>query len=279
MIVTEIQQKYLRDNNLTVPESIENSHALTGVVVAILRRWVWVSLIAAGTAFATFVVCQIVPQRFTSSSFLTLSPSLSKEFSARTGSSPLLDEVMAPLNVPGETIEARRRYLIARRSLTVIPGSTVNRFDTVAGSPLAARETNERFLTAWLDSTKPQTDRRESIEIEAARLESQTKAISLLIDRLEKETPIVLQNSLQGELATPLTGLITRRDSNIEKLQKLQEELKGVSRDVVFGAPTLPEEASFPQTLLFTAWGATVGAVIAILLFGFLGWWRSNPLR
>ena len=68
-----------------------------------------------------------------------------------------------------------------------------------------------------------------------------------LIERLEKDATTLVAQSLQGELATPILGLIAKRDENLANLITQRNSLNGVSRDVIFGKPDLPQEASWPN--------------------------------
>src|SRR5438552_1789354 len=96
-------------------------------------------------------------------------------------------------------------------------------------------------------SVQPRPERRAIIEAEIQRTDTQTKAITRLIERLEKDATTLVAQSLQGELATPILGLIAKRDENLANLITQRNSLNGVSRDVIFGKPDLPQEASWPN--------------------------------
>ena len=85
------------------------------------------------------------------------------------------------------------------------------------------------------------------IEAEIERKDLRSKSISQLIDRLQKDATSLVAQSSQGELATPIMNLIEKRDQDLEFSVTLRNSLNGLSRDVVFGTPDLPEEPSWPK--------------------------------
>ena len=95
----------------------------------------------------------------------------------------------------------------------------------------------------------------------------------MLIQALSQLT--LVAQSLQGELATPILGLITKRDDNLSNLIRLKSSLSGVSRDVIFGAPDLPEEPSWPRKGIITVL-AVVATELLLLLLVFLRRFRPS---
>jgi hypothetical protein len=199
-----------------------------------------------------FAVASALPKWYTSVVYLNLDETGARVADARMRSNPVLDKVLSEYTPPKNTLEARRQYLEDNRRIVVAAGETQKtsklfRMEYTDTSPRIAQKVNSLFIAAWLESTKPQTNSRQTIEAEIERTDTQAKSISELIDRLQKDAPTLLAQSLQGELATPILGLITKRDQNLATLIELRNSLQGKSSDVVFGQPDLPEEPSWPR--------------------------------
>jgi hypothetical protein len=204
--------------------------------------------------------------------YLNLDETGARVADARMRSIPVLDRVLVDFKPPKDTLEARRRLIEENRRIVVAPGETQKtsslfRMEYTDRDPHVAQKVNSLLLEAWLESTKPQPDRRATIEAEIERTTTQTKSISLLVERLEKDAPSLVAQSLQGELATPILGLITKRDQNLANLIAMKNSLNGVSRDVIFGAPDLPEEPSWPKRGIITLLAM---AVTGLLLLTFV---------
>jgi hypothetical protein len=242
-----------------------------------------VKLLLLGPAVAglvAFGIASFLPKWYTSVSYLNLDESGARAVDARMRSTPVLDKVLAGFNPPQDTLEARRRAVEENRRIVVAAGdvqktSNLFRLEYSDKNPLIAQKVNSLLIEAWLESTKPPPEKRSQIEAEIERIDTQTKSISALIDRLDKDAPsLVIQNSVQGELATPILGLITKRDQNLSTLINLRSLLNGVSRDAIFGNPDLPQEAIWPRRGLITV--LTI-VVTELLLFLFVVLRRFRP--
>jgi hypothetical protein len=242
--------------------------------------WVLASIVRAhfkllvlGPAVAglvAFGVASVLPKWYTSAVYLNLDEAGARAADARMHSTPVLDKVLTDFKVPQDTLEARRRAIEENRRIIVAVGETQKtsrlfRMEYSDRSPALAQKVNSLLIEAWLDSTKPPPDKRATIEAEIERTDAQTKSISRLIERLEKDAPSLVAQSLQGELATPILGLITKRDEGLANLITLKNSLNGLSRDVVFGAPDLPEEASWPRSGIITILTVVLTELLLIL--------------
>jgi hypothetical protein len=225
-----------------------------------------VGIVALGVASAW-------PKSYTSVAYLALDENEARAADVRMRSTPVLDKVLAEFKVQGNTLEARRRHIEENRRIIVAAGtspkiSSLFRLEYTDRDPAIAQKINSIFIEAWLGTTRPAPDRRATLEADIERTELQAKSISQLIERLERDSPSLLaQNSLQGELATPILGLIAKRDQNLANLIMMRNSLKGVSRDVVFGAPDLPEEPSWPRRGIITVLAAfTAGLLLLVFV-------------
>lgn len=216
-------------------------------------------------------IASVVPQYYTSTVYLNLDEAGARNADAWMRSYPVVDKVLSQVSLRGATQEERRKWIEDNRRIVVAAGAppkTANLFKMEYSDRDAAlaQKINTLLVETWLEATKPPPDRRASLEAEIARTETQVKAITGLIERLEKDATSFVSQSLQGELATPILGLIAKRDENLGALIDLKNKLKGMSRDVVFGAPDLPQEPSWPnKKLVFALTVALTGLLLLAL--------------
>jgi hypothetical protein len=237
---------------------------LIGVISGNLKLLVLGPVVAALVAFG---VASVLPKWYTSAAYLAVDETGARVADARMRSAPVLDKVLAEFHAPGDTLEARRRFLDRNLRMVVAAGETQKtsnlfRLEYSDKDPRVAQKVNSLFIDAWVASTQPRPDRRTEIEAEIERTDLQTKSVTQLIDQLQKDAPSLVSQSPQGELATSILGLTTKRDQNLANLISLRRSLNGVSRDVVFGLPDLPEEPSWPDWKIVTP----VTYFVAVLL-------------
>jgi hypothetical protein len=248
-------------------------------IIATNLKLLIASALLAG--IAGFTVASFTTKYYRSSAYLSFGEDLARAANSIMSSPQTLDKVLAKIKVPGNTIEARRRYIDSNRSIVVAPKeiprtSKLFRLDFVSPDPHVAQQVNTLFIEAFIESTKPPPNKASVIKADIERNEVQAKSISDLLERLAKEAPsLLIQNSLQGELATPIVALLTKRDQNLANVISLKQQLLGVSEDIVFWPPDLPEEPVWPQRGLIAVLSALGGGLL-MLAFAALraGWWR-----
>jgi hypothetical protein len=243
--------------------------ALGATILENLKLLLIGPVIAGIVAFGS---ASFLPKWYTSAVYLRIDETVARTADALMRSTPVLDKILGDLKTPQDMIESRRRDFDENRRIVVAPGeiqktSNLFRMEYSDGDPQVAQKVNSLFLDAWLASTKPPPDRMRAIEAEIERRELLTKSITQLIDRLQKDAPSLVAQSLQGELATPIAKLIETRDENLGKIIFLKDSLNGVSRDVVFGAPSLPESPSWPRKRMIAL---LAGFVTGLLLLMFV---------
>jgi hypothetical protein len=238
-----------------------------GVILANIKLLVFGPLVAGLVAFG---VASVWPKWYTSVVYLNLDETGARMADARMRSTPVLDKVLAGFNAPRDTLEARRRFVEENRRIVVAAGDTQKtsrlfRMEYSDRDPVVAQKVNSLFLEAWLESTKPPPDKRAALEAEIERVDTRARSVSQLIERLERDSPTLVAQSLQGELATPILGLIAKRDEDLSNLITLKNSLNGSSRDVIFGTPDLPEEPSWPRRGMITVLAAVVTELLLLL--------------
>jgi uncharacterized protein involved in exopolysaccharide biosynthesis len=238
-----------------------------------------------------FGIASAMPKWYTSTAYLSLDEAGARAADSLMHSIPVLDAVLAKLDIPREAFEARRKSLDSNRQIVVAPGeipaaSKLFRLEYSDREPSLAQKINSFFIEGWLNSTKPPPQKTRSIEAEIARRDLQVKLISQLLDRLQKDATSLVTQNQQGELATPMMKLIERRDENLAELVKLREALNGLSSDVVFGPPDLPSQPSWPKKATITILAVLVSTllllVFVILRSGLPGVWskqKTAPVR
>ncbi len=229
-----------------------------------------------------FGIATMLPKWYTSVAYLNLDEAGARTADALMRSPPVLDKVLAGFKAPQNTVEARRAFLGAHRRIVVASGelattSSLHRLEYSDRDPRVAQNVNSLFVEAWLESTRPGPEKRAAIEADIARRESRAKSFSQLIDRLQKEaTSLVSPNSQEGELATPLAKLIEKRDENLATIAELGRALNGISLDVVFSAPDLPGQPSWPNKGMIAI---LAGFVAGLLFLMFVILRRFRPVR
>ena len=175
---------------------------------------------------AGFVAASLKPKFYTSSAYLRMDENAARSANATMSSPVTLDKVLAKIKVPGSTVEARRRFIDDNRRIVVAPNeiprtSKFFRLDFTSTDPHVAQQVNSLLIDAWIESTRPPPYRASTILADIDRIELQTKTISDLLERLSKDAPtLIAENSMQGELATPMVALITKRDRTAPPLPR-----------------------------------------------------------
>jgi hypothetical protein len=250
--------------------------AFTAMILRHLKLLLLGPVIAGLVAFGA---ASFLPKWYTSAVYLNLDETAARQADARMRSAPVLDKVLAGIKAPQNTLEENRRFIEENRRIVVAAGDAQKtaklfRLECSNKDPVAARNICSFLIEAWLASTKPGPDKSASIQAEIERTETQVKSVTQLIDRLQKDAPTLVAQSLQGELATPILGLITKRDESLSNLITLRNSLNGTSHDVVFGAPDLPEEPNWPKRGVITILAA---AAMELLLLLFVILRRFRP--
>lgn len=248
-------------------------------IIATNLKLLIASALLAG--IAGFAVASLKPKYYTSSAYLRIDENAARSANAVMSSPPTLDKVLSKTKVPGDTLEERRRFIDENRRIVVAPNeiprtSKFFRLDFTSRDPRAAQQINTLLIEAWIEATKPPPFRASTLQTDIDRIESQTKTISDLLERLSKDAPTLLaENSMQGELATPMVALMAKRDQNRAAIAALKEQLLGVTEDVVFGPPDLPEEPDPSRRSLIAALSAIGGGLLMLAFLALrAGWWR-----
>jgi len=201
--------------------------------------------------------------------YLRLDTDTAKSALALMHSSPVAEKVLRKFPPAGETPEARRRFIDSHVALVLV-APNLYRLGVSYSDPKDAQVIATELVNAWLDMTKPPADMRQTLEANLQRAEQEAKTTSDLIERLLKETAsLVSPNSLPGELATPISNLITKRDQSLVAAQNIRNQLRGVSRDSIAVPPDVPVEPQYQASAVgLIATLLSIPLFIGILLIG-----------
>jgi hypothetical protein len=240
------------------------------------RPWKYGLLfIAVGlaTGLATWGVLTQVPNQYSSVVYLRIPEGVARNADSLMHSAPLLDSILATYEIPGATIEERRRNLDAKRVMTAARGELITgpylfRQEVTDRVPAQAKALNAAFVSAWLQASKPHEGRKAFLQADIRRIEEQVRLIEQFLDQYRKpsfqlpfrEPPRVVFPSRSGpRFPTPpqpapidmrplaVAHLMAQRNERIFEILQRNQELLGVRPEVVLAEPTLPEEASWPK--------------------------------
>jgi hypothetical protein len=259
---------------------------MVGFAAVLFSKYYWaIFIVGLGAGLAGWGIVHVVPKQYTSSVYLRLDEAAARNADAVMSAAPILDQVLARVDVPGSTIEDRRRRLDAERSLSVAPNEIARtgspfRMEVTDQDPPRARQLNAAFLDAWLTATKPAGDKKALLDQQIERAERELKWTFDSIEQAGKDPATAGMAAVVGPalLGSPMAALVGRYEEIGTTLEKRREQAQGVSRDVILSEPTLPEEPSSPRPLQTIAL-AVVGAEL-LLLLGLIarekGWLRRG---
>lgn len=264
-------------------------------LVALLSKHGLVFIIVGLLAgFATWGFSSLQPKQYTSVAYLRIDEPTSRNADAIMRTDAVLDAVTSKANIPGNTVEERRRWLNSKRSLAVAPGEGARdprlfRQEVVDVDPARARALNSALIDAWLAQTKPPPFRTAFLNSEIARLEDDLKLIDRYREQIEKETisaPAISPKADAGTVvptsgmrASGIVALLSKRDETKAALRKLHRELEGTTRDAVFSDASLPTEAKQTHSYMNAVLAAVAAETLLLILIlsnetGWIRWRR-----
>ncbi|MCP3445679.1 hypothetical protein [Bradyrhizobium sp. CCGUVB14] len=227
----------------------------------------------------TFASTGFLPKWYTSVAYLNVDEAGERSADALMRTPRVLGRVIAAAAELQGTQEARSRLLEAHRRIVAAPGdlqktSNLFRLEYSDPDPHLAQKINSAFIEAWLEATKPPPTKRAAMEAELIRREARHKLVSQLIDRALKDADRLVSDDHKELLAASIADLIVKNDENAGDIVALKNALDGVSHDLIFTAPDLPEEPSWPKRGIITVL-ATFAAGLLGLMFVIARWmWR-----
>lgn len=228
-------------------------------------------------ALVGYVLASHSPSQYRSSALLRIDRSAARSLEAFVTTPPVANQILTKYDDGGKTPETRATFLSQHfrvadpEPTSERPGDRLYRLDLEASSPQNAQSIATDLIQAWLASTPPQGSARSYYEAELERNKLSAAANSKLIDDLQSETTkLIAPNSLSGELATPISTLISKRDQSLASVNSIDSRLKGVTPDVIVVPPHLPQDPMSTRAraiaLLYAI--AAFPALLALVLLG-----------
>lgn len=225
---------------------------------------------------AYFLASNLVIE-YRSTSLLKVDQATARSIEGLVTSPAVADAILSTYAGTGNSPESHASFLSQHMRLsdtespTDRPGEHLFRLDVTHSVNRTAQSISSAVIDTWLDSTRPRGTQRAYLEAELERNKLAAAANSKLIEGLQREaTTFVSPNSLSGELATPISALISKRDQHLAAINSLDARLQGVSRDVIVQPPHLPRDPvpSRKQAMAILSGIAAIPVFLAFILLG-----------
>lgn len=247
------------------------------LVMAVAHHY-WLLLIGPIlVGLVAYAIASAVPGKYTSTAYLRIDRAMARSLEAIMTSPAEADKILSKYPETGSNTEARVRYLYDNLWLTDVEPQgdrqTIRlfRLDIAHWDPKVAQAINGQLIDAWMNTTLPPPNERANLEADLERNKTAAASNTALIQQLQKEaTTLVAPNSISGEIATPISSLITKRDQNLAAIITLQNKLAGVTRDAVAMPPHLPGEPSVPKkrAIALLSGIAAIPVLLVVILLG-----------
>jgi len=241
-------------------QSAEGEKVFNQELVGAFRDHLPLMLIGpALVASLTYVLLLFQPGTYVSTTILRVDRPTARAIQAVMTTPVMADRVLS--KYPGSPAgrEARAKFISGNLNFAEIdsgdrPGERMYRMEVSHRNAQSAQSISSDLIDTWLETTVPVATERKTLEAELERVTLSVATYSQLIERLQREaTTLLSPNSMAGELATPITALITKRDQGQATIVTLQNKLAGTARDAVIILP-----ADLPQTAVYPAKRGTV---------------------
>lgn len=203
-------------------------------------------------AALTYLLLWLQPGSYVSTTMLRIDRPTARAMQAVMTSPAMADRILSKYRSVPAGREARATILSGNLSVAEIdsserPGERMYRMEVRHANPKDAQSISSDLIDAWLETTVPGATERKTLEAEIERLKLSVAINSQLIERLQREaTTLLSPNSMAGELATPISTLIAKRDQSLTAIITAQNKLAGIPRDVIILPPDLPQTAALP---------------------------------
>jgi hypothetical protein len=221
---------------------------------------------------AYLVLVGLAPGAYTSTSILRLDRATARVMQGVMTSPIIADRVLSRYSGAPANIEGRARYVAKNLSIVESDpgerqGDRIYRMEFKYPDARAAQSISSDLIDAWLTTTVPGPNEQKNLQAELERLKLSVATNSKLIEQLRGEaTTLLSPNSMPGELATPISALIAKRDQSLATMVGVESRLAGLSRDVIVLPPDLPQTAEVSGKRGLTILAGFAGAVLLFTL-------------
>lgn len=229
-----------------------------------------VGLLALGATYT-------LPQSFVSQAILALpTPTTTTTATAAAQAaaimvSPLvLDPVIESLNLSkGRPIQVARVGL-ANQIKAEVGKDGLLRLDVAANTPTEAQAIANAVIDSWLKTTVPSEQDRSDLATRLSYAKISLASVRQLLDRMAADGGANLKKPLtRGEAGTSIVAIGQLQDRYLAEVLDMSRALKGMSREVVKQAPTLPTQPVAGKKSLITVL-AVMSSGFALLLWVFM---------
>ena len=253
----------------------ENERIFSQELIGAFANHYWLLLLGPILiALVSYLTVAVAPAKYTSIAFLRIDRATARSVEALMTSPALADKVLSQYPEAGANSEERVRYIGRNLGLSDVEPSSdrvsvrLFRLEFSSWDARMAQSVATRLIDAWLNTTLPAPVERANLEADLERNKIAAASNTALIDKLQKEaTTLIIPNSMSGEIATPISALITKRDTNLTAIQTIENRLRGMPRDVIVEPPHLPAETSSRRVgAAFLSGVAAVPLLLAVIL-------------
>jgi|GEM_PF-4334900 len=274
----EMQQGPASDERAVDDRDPDYWGTILDVIPPVLRAWkfILISTLAAG-AIAYFMS---PPKAYSSVSYLgPFDEGRAKYVYSVVRSNPVLKAVLAKTpNYPqqGMQDEDRRRYLEDHIQLYPATGSDPKRpslyvLEVLGHDPSRLQPLLTALIDALLPATKPPPETAARLDRLLKAAETQTASLSTVIDELLKHSEQMVPTP--GYYPPNVADIVKLRADSIARAEDIKRELAGLSTDIVFSPPTVPDKSApdaagaSPRRTAVKTMGVTFAALVLIIVF------------
>lgn len=262
---------------------------LLDFLLLVAENWRLLILGPLAVGISVFSFTSFLQQSFTSEAILAL-PSGTAAGAFATGQSNvspaqaaaiivspvILDPVIESLKLAdGLAIQLARRRLASQIRVSIGRDGLL-RLDATANTPQEAQKLANTVIDAWLRSTVPGQDESADLEKRLQAAKFALDSVDRLLKRLASEGGAGLSSPLtRGEAGTSITAISELQSKFLGDVLAIPRILKGMSREVVKQAPTLPTEPSAPRKLMVASLCFVLSGFLFLLWIYFKRMWIS----
>ncbi len=257
-------------------ESQDYWGALIDFTLTLVGYWKWLIAGPLIVGVATYAFVFWLPKSYVSSAYIgPLEEGVSQMVSTTLYSPPVLNAVLRKFpQYPSAswTDDERRRYLsdkIRFRSLGDRKLSPLYLLEVEDKEPARAQGIAAALIAAWLVTTKPAPDRLASLERLVESNDSQLADLSVAISQLLNHPELLRPDAKTGYAPVNVAEMIKLRGESVKRSEELKAYIAGISSDLIFSPPTLPDTPVWPvkRELVFRAMGITLFVLLLFVLF------------
>lgn len=190
----------------------------------------------------------------------------------------VIDPVIHQFNLDDtESIDQLRKRLAANIKLDVGPEYLLS-LTVTASSPRQAQAQAEAILDAWLATTQPSKQERAELEGLSAQAQVSLEVVNRLVTRLvDEQSSGTRQSGSQQEKGAGLVMALAMQSHLQRQTAAISSVMRGLTRDVVKQAPTLPSAPQSAPRGLIGLLGGLLGGGLALLWVVLTDAWKQAP--